>query len=317
MNMNAQEIAWEMINYTEFRIVYHIRPDGDCIGSAYALGLALQSVGKRCEVIGEYPVPAQHRYLTDVFRSDPLTDPVWVSVDSAGPDRAGCYGGEHFTFCIDHHRGNSIEADFKCVEEDCGACSEIILKVIRGIGAQVTKSVADLLYMALVSDTMSFRTADTDAQTFETAAELYRCGADVYRIGRNHTFYKSAGRMRIEQLLTESFHYTCEGRILTGIITQADLQAAGIEDSALEGINCFMERIEGVRISGTIRELADGKIRVSVHTNGNISADAIVREFGGAGHFHAAGCVIPDRTAGEVRGMLEETCRRHLEEETT
>ena len=43
--------------YNDYRIVYHVRPDGDCIGSAYALALALQSIGKKCDVKGEYSVP--------------------------------------------------------------------------------------------------------------------------------------------------------------------------------------------------------------------------------------------------------------------
>ena len=70
MVITLQEMARKMREYDEFMIVYHIRPDGDCIGSSYALALALQSIGKRCAVVGRDPVPKIHRFMTDVVRQD-------------------------------------------------------------------------------------------------------------------------------------------------------------------------------------------------------------------------------------------------------
>ena len=147
------------------------------------------------------------------------------------------------------------------METDCGACSEIIYKIIKEMGAIVTKDIADLLYTDIVTDTLCFRTTDTRVQTFETAAELCRARADVYRIGRINTFIKSAGRMKIERILRDSFHYTCDGQIVTGIIMLKDLETAGVLDSDIEGINSLVEQIEGVRIGVTIRELPDGRMR--------------------------------------------------------
>ncbi len=172
-------MAEELKKYKEFRIVYHIRPDGDCIGSSYALALALQAAGAKCEVTGSYEIPSGHRYLTDKFLKDEVTDPVYIAVDCASPERTGEFDRTDFTFCIDHHRNNSVNAPFKCIEEDCGACSEIVFKVIKALGVAVTPQMADLLYLALVMDTMCFRTTDTSPQSFRTAAELAEYGADI------------------------------------------------------------------------------------------------------------------------------------------
>ena len=46
MIVGIQEMAEKLRSYDNYAIIYHIRPDGDCIGSAFALGLALQSIGK-------------------------------------------------------------------------------------------------------------------------------------------------------------------------------------------------------------------------------------------------------------------------------
>ena len=125
-----KEVAAKLLACEEVCIVYHIRPDGDCIGSAYALATALQAAGIRCAVTGRDPVPASFRYLTDAFQPDQLREPVYLSLDTSSPKRTGPYEHQHFTFCIDHHNGNTVVADYKYVEPDCGACSEIIYKLL-------------------------------------------------------------------------------------------------------------------------------------------------------------------------------------------
>ncbi len=197
MDISIKEMAEKLKSVSdEYRIVYHIRPDGDCIGSAFALALALRSIGKKCDVAGQDEIPRIHRYMTDPIPMDPVENPVYIAVDAASAQRVGTYADRHFTFCMDHHHNTFDQADYRYVEKNCGACSEIIYKLIKELGVAVTKEMANLLYTAVVTDTMCFRTTDTNAQTFEIAAELSRLGADVYRIGRLNTFLKSAGRLR-------------------------------------------------------------------------------------------------------------------------
>lgn len=156
MLVTIKEMAEKILSYDEFTIVYHIRPDGDCIGSSFALALGLQSIGKRCTVVGRDPVPKIHQFMTNAVPQDTLVNPVYFSVDAVSPQRTGNYVDRHFTFCIDHHRNNSIDANYKYVEEDCGACSEIIFKLLNEMNITITKQIADLLYTALVTDTRCF-----------------------------------------------------------------------------------------------------------------------------------------------------------------
>ena len=227
-NVTIQELSELLKKYDGYRIIYHVRPDGDCIGSAYALALALKKKKKKCEVTGEYPVTNSYKYLVNCFKNDKVEHPINIAVDSAAPDRLGIYQNESFTFCIDHHNGNSVKAEYKYVEIDCGACSEIILKLIKAMGTEITKEMANLMYLALVTDTMSFRTYDVSKQSFETAAELAGYGADICEIGRKHMFLKTPERVKIENTLKNSFHFTCNNRMLTGIITLQDLDDANI-----------------------------------------------------------------------------------------
>lgn len=312
MDVTIKEIAEKLKEYDNYFIVYHIRPDGDCIGTAFGLCLALQSIGKKCTVKGQDEIPRIHRYMTDKVQLDEIAEPVYIAVDSATRHRVGIYGDKHFTFCIDHHHNTFDNVDYRYVETDTGACAELIYKIIKEMGATVTKQIADLLYTAIVTDTMCFRTTDTRVQTFEVATELAKAGADVYHIGRINTFIKSAGRMKIENILRDSFHFTYNNQIVTGIIMLKDLETAGVLDSDIEGINSLVEQIEGVRIGVTIRELPDGRMRCSMRSNGEISSNDICRIHGGGGHFHAACCEL-DMSASEAREVMEKTCREYLE----
>ena len=179
------------------------------------------------------------------------------------------------------------------------------------MGVTVTKDIADLLYMALVTDTMCFRTYDTTQQSFLTAAELAGYGADIAGIGRKNMFVKSKQRMALEELLKNSFHFSCNDQILTGIITLNDLKMADIKDSELEGINSFVDQVEGVKIGVTIRELPDGNTRCSMRTSGSISANEICQFFGGGGHYHAAACIL-EMSVYEARIIIEQVCESFL-----
>lgn len=312
MDISINEIAEKLMDYSEYRIVYHIRPDGDCIGSAFALALALQSAGKKCDVAGQDEIPRVHRYMTDNVKLDRLENPVYIAVDSAAEYRVGSFKDRHFTFCIDHHANTFSSADFRYVEQDCGACSEIIFKLIKAMNVTITKQIADFLYTALVTDTMCFRTPDTSVQSFKTAAELAELGADIYRIGRLNAYIKSEGRRKIERILYDSFHFTCDNKIAAGITTLDDLKSANILDSDLEGINSLVEETEGVLIGVTIRELPSGKMRCSVRTNNSdVLANEICSVHGGGGHDHAACCEI-DANPYEAREIMEKTCREFL-----
>jgi len=311
MLVTIKKMAEKLRIYDEYVIVYHIRPDGDCIGSSFALSLGLQSIGKRCKVVGRDPVPQIHRFMTNEVLQDTVTDPIYISVDAVSPQRTGNYADKHFTFCIDHHCNNSIDADFKYVEEDCGACSEVIFKLLKEMNITITKQIADLLYTALVTDTRCFQTSDTSVQSFETAAALTKLGADTYEISRRNIFVKSKGRRMIEDFLKNSLHFSCDDKLITGIITLDDLKAANIADSELEGINSYVEQYEEMLIGVTVRELPDGRSRCSTRTSGNISANEICAIHGGGGHYHAAVCEL-DEPPEEARAIMEETCKKFL-----
>ena len=214
MEITRAEMAEKLKHIRQARIYFHKKPDGDAVGAAYGLALGLQAHGIPCELRCSDPVPAAYRWMTDQVPTCALEQPTEIAVDTAAPGRLGRYKDQPIDLCIDHHEGNTIQAAFKYVVPEASSCSELIFWLLRDMGTVITPEIASLLYTGLVTDTSSFRSRSTNTASLQAAAELAACGAPVAHLARQYTLYKTPQRMEIERILTNSFHYTCGGRIL-------------------------------------------------------------------------------------------------------
>ena len=205
----------------QFCIVYHTNPDGDCIGSAYALALILRAAGAKTAVCGHDPVPGQFRRLTDGIPMDTLDlQTQYIAVDCKDRKRTGLsFTNNHYSFWIDHHGSDFTQADHEYVQPNRSACSELILEIAEKLGVPLTKQIAMLLYTALVTDTNRFCTISTNTDSFRTAVKLVQCGIDPYEIARRFTQIKTAKRIVAEQALYHSVKQLCDGQIVTALLT--------------------------------------------------------------------------------------------------
>lgn len=308
MDITAKQAAEILKNSGNgYRIIYHIRPDGDAICSAYALAEALHMLGKKCGVISHGRIPSVYSGYAESFGNDDMAEPLNVVVDSASPARIGGFADEKIFLSVDHHMPNTIAAEYKYTDAESSSCGELVYKMIKELGVGITPHIAELIFTALLTDTFCFRSGSVNADSYKAAAELACCGIDVSGIARRHYMNKSPQRAKIEEIFVRSYHYTCGGKVLGGIITREDMRVSGIDPCELEGITSFPEEISGVLAGITIRETADGRSRVSVHTSDGINAADICGIFGGGGHAHAAGCEL-DCAPDEALKIIEKTC---------
>lgn len=312
-NASPVYIADLLKGIQECRVFYHVKPDGDAIGSAHALALALQSIGANCQTVCSDPVPDIYMPLVGQVPVQ-IVNPeccINISVDCAKPQRLGKYQDEHIDICIDHHENNSIQAATKYVVDGSVSCAELIYEIILAMGVPVTPLMADLLYTGVLTDASCFRSVNTRPETLMHAAQIAAHGAHVADIGRRHFLKKSPGRIKIEQILQNHFHYSCNGRILGSVLTMQDYQDAGIGDDETEGLNEIMDQADGTDMAIVIRETRPHGCRVSVRANSPYSAVPVCAGFGGGGHDHAAGCTITGNP-GEVLTRVEEACAAYL-----
>lgn len=316
INQQLKDMAAELKKFTAAKIYFHKSPDGDAIGSAYALAFALHSLGIKCEPVCEDSVPGRYGFLTDGFCQEASEDAALIAVDSASPSRLGNVTISKFDFCIDHHEDNSIKAVYKYVDKNSSSCCEIIYQLILGMGVPVTKQIADLLYAGIVTDTSCFRGERTTPASLRAAAELAGYGADIVEIGRRFCLLKDRARMGIENALRQNLQYSDEdNRILGTFYRYEDLQKNGIKDSDLEGLNAFIDQVEGISIGIVVREISPGYCRISVRTYGPYNAGEICAAFGGGGHADCSGANMKGMPEAVLK-QVEKECLAAMRKKT-
>lgn len=291
----------------------HVNPDGDTMGSALALGLALRRAGKDVTLVSPDEVPLPYRFLpgSDGFlNAVPEGDhDVSVALDCDGLNRLGpAAPGVRRAACVievDHHTGNDRFGDIVVVDPTAAATGEIIFALLRLLALPILPDVATNLYVALLTDTGSFRFANTTARSLRIAAELVDCGADPFRIADHVYETRSYPATLLLGRALASIGLSQDGRIAWGRLTARDFEEVGATDAETEGIVNHLRAIAGVRVAVLFREV-NGKVRVSLRSREPVDVAAVARVFGGGGHRVAAGCTLPTPLAQAERRVLDE-----------
>ncbi len=298
--MTLKEVANLLLKHNNFEILTHNYPDGDCIGSAFALAHALKQIGKNARVITT-DKQKKFGFIFDGYKAPEFETEFIVSVDVADEKLLGVnrkiYEGK-IELCIDHHISNRLNAPHKYVEDTAAAAGEIIFELIPLLGADYTKEIADCLYTAISTDTGCFRYTNTTSRTLRIAARLIDlgCNSDYINIVMFET--KSKARVELEKKILENMMYCADGKC--AIIYTTKEMTEGLGDDETEGIASIPRQIEGVKMGITVREKEED-YKISVRTNGDVDACAFCRGFGGGGHVAASGCTLK----GDLKSVLD------------
>jgi phosphoesterase RecJ-like protein len=292
-----------------FAVCSHARPDGDAVGSMLACGMMLAALGKQADLYSADPVPQIYRWLpcAETIRQ---TTRVGGEYDAAillecdGVARARLEGLEgRLLVNIDHHASWKAFAAVNWIEEDACAVAEMVYRLTRAAGVAVTPAMATCLYAAVLTDTGSFCYEGTDAHAFEVARELVRCGANPAEIAREVYFSNPLPKMVL--LGTALTRLRREDRLAWLWVTNEDMARARATEEDCEGIVNYAIGIAGVEAAVLLRELQDGKIRLSLRSKGGVDVARVAASFGGGGHRHAGGCTLAGPLDAAMEKILE------------
>ncbi len=297
-DVTVKAAAELLIAQKNITILTHHRPDGDTIGSAFALMQALQSLGKTARVRCPDTITSRYHLLTDgeYSPSFSLLDGYIVAVDAASQGQLGSLEkkyGQKVDLCIDHHHSNTRYAKNLLLEADTASCCEVVLKVIDALEVKLTPKIADSLYGGVSSDTGGFRFSNTTANTHMVAARLIEAGANHANINRALLESTSRDRMVIEIKAKSSMEYFFGGKCAVMYLLPSMAEGLAITDGDLEGFANMPRCVEGVEVGITIRHQPDDTCRVSVRSSDVVNASEVCATFNGGGHMRAAGCTIP------------------------
>ena len=298
-------------------ILCHKNPDGDTIGCAGALCLALKALGKNAAVLCSDPIPSLYDFMGLELFDSSFTPGFVVAVDVASIQLFGDRNNvqkyaEHVDLCIDHHASNSGYAYETLLDPGAAAACELMIDVIEEMGVPLTPAIADCLYTGISTDTGCFRFSSTTARTHKAAARVMEAGANIEMLNARLFESRSRGRIEIEKMALESLEYFFDGRCAIICLTWDQIVTSGVAGAELEDLTSLPRSIEGVEVGLTLRQQKDGSYRISIRTAGAVDACAIARHLGGGGHARAAGCEISGNldnaryaVLGEVRKELE------------
>ena len=311
------EICEKLKQSREVAIVSHFRPDGDAVGSTLALGLALKSMGKCVHLWNQDGSPERYAFLegAELIHRVPAELPqgvdTFVCVDTGDLKRIGEAASALFhqaplTLNIDHHETNTRYAQVNWVEGEAAACGSIIFKLLRALGAEITRPVAEALYSAISTDTGSFQFSSTTAEVMETAAALLRAGVDVGEINRHLYQEKPMGTLLMNRETLEEMQLTAGGAISYYTLTAARRKELNVSMEDTKDLVDYIRSLKGVILSIIFEELEDGFIRMSLRSKDRrFNVAQIAKQFGGGGHDMAAGI--------RMRGELAECREKVLE----
>ncbi len=309
-NNSILEIAEKLKHVESAAVFCHARPDGDALGSGLAICLALQNAGKSAIMCCEDLPPEKFSFLQamqQVRRGLPTKQQydTFICVDCADISRIGTFA-EAFTkfngttLNIDHHISNPGFAEYNLVEI-CPASCQIVTDVLKCAGFEITKDIADLLMLGLITDSGNFVHCDVEAKTFETAAYLRSKGADVNLINYNMFSRQPKARAILYGRVMNNIRFALDDKLTFIVTSMQDLEDTGADKSLTEGFVDFPLTIDGVEVSVSLMEVKKRHYKVSLRSKGAVNVNAVASVFGGGGHVLASGCVL----VGELEEVIE------------
>lgn len=299
-------------------IVSHRDPDPDTIGSAIALGLALESLGKTVTLHAADPVPEGARFLVGAERflsTSPGEDvDLVVTVDFGTLERAKMpLPIRPRSLNIDHHASNDHFANVNLVDVTSAAAAELVSRVIDGLGVRWTPDMATAALIGIMTDTGSFQFPSTDSRALERAARLRAAGADLQSITYNIFRNKRFEALRLWGFAFARMRRELGGQLVWTDIGPSDFREAGARDEDITGLVEQLARSHGMRVALLFNE-QDGVVKVSCRTSEwapAVDAARLMSRWGGGGHVRAAGALITGQLA-DVREPILEAAREAL-----
>ncbi|NMP37588.1 MAG: bifunctional oligoribonuclease/PAP phosphatase NrnA [Clostridiales bacterium] len=316
MRLNIQQTAALLGEKDNILILTHERPDGDTLGSAFALCRALQLSGKKARVMCQDKIPPSYSFLYSEIEMQDFEPEYIVAVDVADLKLLGSEFKEKYegkiNLCIDHHASNTDYAE-NLMLEDAAAAAEVVLQLVIAMGITPDRVIAEGVYTGLSTDTGCFRYSNTTSRTLRMAADMIDVGISVNKINQRMFETKTKSYAALERMALKTIKLYCDDRCAVMEISRKMYAKSGADESECHTLSSIPRQIEGVLVGVTIKETKSGTYSISVRTHEPIDASAICMKMGGGGHKRAAGCSLQGSLLS-VRNTILEHVKQALDE---
>ncbi|TQJ20962.1 phosphoesterase RecJ-like protein [Micromonospora sp. A202] len=310
-------------------LICHVNPDGDALGSMLGFGLGLRQLGVR-EVQATFPGPPEvpepfHglpglELLVPADAADVAPDLV-ICFDAASESRLGELAGRLSSagaaLVLDHHASNPGFGTVNLVDPGAAATSVVAEQLLARLGVVVDRAIAECLYVALTTDTGSFRFAATTPAVHEMAARLLATGISPGDISRRVFDTRPFGAVRLfgEVLGRAQLEPSAAGGrgLVWTFATLDDLarhdQRPYVLEALIDSVRCTAEADVGC----VLKQTMSGEWAVSMRSKGAVDVSRVAVALGGGGHTFAAGFTgrgTVEQVVESIRGQLDAALAR-------
>ncbi len=314
--LNLKQCARYLKRHDNYIILTHASPDGDTLGSAYALYYGLNEIGKRACVICPDVIPQKYDYFARSTDHVTRENATVIAVDVADKRLLGDLQeelGDIVDLNIDHHISNTKFAKNLYLDADASATAEIIFELLTLMKVNINDTTAKALYTGIATDTGSFKYSTVTAKTHIIAAMLYDYNIDASEINRLMFDTKSKRLIDLERQVLETAEFHFDDKCMLLCVTAQMQEATGCSGTDLEGIAVISRSVEGVKAGVTMKQTDTEEFKVSVRTYAPLDASEICKKLGGGGHKGAAGASVKG-TLQEVKEKVLTAVRECMEE---
>ena len=320
MGRKPEEIAGFIRGAETIALCSHVNPDGDTLGSAAAMKIALEQLGKHVSLFCDGKVPDQLAFLpgADQYRVPDGTEgpfDLMLAIDVSDPKRLGaCIRLKEVsarTAQIDHHPTNPMYMELNSVDGGAPATAVMIREQLRSLGVELNPDIATCLYTGVSTDTGNFSFASTTAECFEIMSELMGQGLKLARLNRRLFRDRAMPQVLLLGKALGSLKYYENGRIAAMKLTRDDFTACGAMSEHADTLVNFGLDTVGTRMAMMAREAGDGRIKFSLRAKEPDTINDVAQQFGGGGHPQAAGITM-DGTLDEAAEKVLQALIRKL-----
>lgn len=296
-----------------FLIITHKKPDGDTTGTASALCQVLRELGKTAYIAENTDITPRYAHLIvpyyapKDYKEDFVITTDVASIDLLTEDSKKYI--DNIDLCIDHHFLSNKGIAKHNLILDYSACSEIIYEIMLKLDVKITAGIAEAIYIAIATDTGCFKYSNTNENTHIVASKcigLIKAG----EINRELFEIKTKERIAIEKRVLNNLTFYFDHNVVVASITKKDKEETGASADDLDSISALPRSIDGVCVGITIFEQNNGDMKISIRSNGDISASEICETYGGGGHLRAAGCTFKNVTLKEATEKIIEATKK-------
>ena len=308
-----KQVMGAIRRHRRFIVSTHVNPEGDALGSALALASLIRRLGKQALVVTDGGVPEAFKFLPRVtpvharlpagYRPDAA-----ITVDVPVLERLGSiapvFMRTGMRIVVDHHVSNKRPGDVNWVDPCAAATGEMVYRLYRAFRVKPTREEAYCMYVAIVTDTGSFKYMSTTPEVLRIAAELVSLGVSPLKTSQELYECHTASDMKFLGKILSSMRQAYGGKVAWVEVPLAVLRAGRPGPEIMDELVNFPRAVRTAEVAFILRQPSPkGKIRASFRSKGRIDVNKVARTFGGGGHMAASGCSI-DGTLAQARAKV-------------